>query len=123
MTAQFLEIAGKTMVLLEKAEFDRLSKAAENYSDIEAAVKAQERRNAGEEYVPAELVDRLMAGESPLRVWRKYRGLTQKELGEMVGRQDSWIAKLEGGKAIGDIATWRALAKALSVDLDDLTEI
>ena len=122
MTEQFVEIAGQQMVLLTRPEFDKLATAAENYADIEAAVAAQQRREAGEEYVPVELVDRLMAGESPLKVWREYRGLTLEGLGELVGRQGSMISKLEKGRNEGGIKLWQALAKALSVDLDDLIE-
>ena len=122
MTEQFVEIAGQQMVLLTRPEFDKLATAAENYADIEAAVSAQQRREAGEEYVPVELVDRLMAGESPLKVWREYRGLTLEGLGERVGRQGSMISKLEKGRNEGGIKLWQALAKALSVDLDDLIE-
>ena len=70
MTAQTLDIAGQQMVLLSQAEFERLMEAAENYADIEAAVAARQRREAGEEYFPAALVDRLLDGENPLKVWR-----------------------------------------------------
>ncbi|HEY7807999.1 MAG TPA: helix-turn-helix transcriptional regulator [Croceibacterium sp.] len=120
MTAQHIEIAGKPMVLLTREEFERLAEAAENYDDICAAVAAQERRNAGEEYLPIELVDRLMEGENPLKVWRQYRGFSQEALAKIVGRNGSWIAKLEKGKGKGDVTLWRALANALHVDLDDL---
>ena len=120
MTAQFVEIAGEQMVMLTRREFERLAEAAENYADIEAAVEAQRRREAGEEYVPIELVDRLMAGESPLKVWREYRGLTLEALGDLVGRQGSMISKLEKGRNEGGIKLWQALAEALKIDLDDL---
>lgn len=122
MTEQFVEIAGQQMVMLSRPEFEKLAAAAENYADIEAAVFAQQRREAGEEYVPVELVDRLMAGENPLKVWREYRGLTLEGLGVLVGRQGSMISKLEKGRNEGGIKLWQALAKALSVDLDDLIE-
>lgn len=120
MSIQHLDIAGQKMVLLTQQEFDRLAEAAENYGDICAAVAAQERADAGEEYVPAELVNRIIDGESALKVWREYRGLTQATLAEKVGCQGSWIAKLEKGQATGDVKIWRALAEALNVELDDI---
>ena len=123
MTVQQIEIAGQHMVLLTRQEFERLAEAAESYADIEAAVRAEQRREAGEEYVPIELVDRLMAGENPLKVWREYRGLTLDALGAMVGRKGSMISKLEKGRNEGGIKLWQALAKALSVDLDDLLPV
>lgn len=123
MTAQLLEIAGQEMVLLSKAEFARLKEAAESYEDIVAAVDAQKRREAGEEYVPAEVVNRLLAGESPLKVWRTYRGLTLDGLGKLVGRQASFLGKLEKGQNEGGVRLWQALAEALKVDLDDLLPV
>lgn len=123
MTAQFVEIAGAQMVLLSRAEFDRLNEAAEHYSDIVAAVEAQQRKEAGEEYVPAEVVRQLLDGENPLKVWRKYRGMTLDALAEAVGRQGSFISKLEKGKAEGGIKLWKDIAVALRVDLDDLLPV
>ncbi len=122
MTAQLLEIAGQEMVLLSKAEFAHLKDASENYEDIVAAVEARKRREEGEEYVPADVVNRLIAGESPLKVWREYRGITQTSLGEIVGCKAGMISKLEKGRAEGGFKLWQDLAKALSVGLDDLVE-
>lgn len=120
MTAQLIEISGQKMVILTQQEYERLSAAAESWSDLEATVSARKRREAGEEYVPAEVVDRILAGESALKVWRKYRSLSQEALGEIVGCQGSMISKLESGRASGDIHLWRSLAVALDVDLDDI---
>lgn len=120
MTVQQIEIAGQSMVLLTKAEYDRLAEAAENYADICAAVAARERADAGEEYVPAALVDRIIDGEPALKVWREYRGLTQEELAAKVSKQGSWLAKIEKGKLKGDVQVWRKLAAALNVELDDI---
>jgi DNA-binding XRE family transcriptional regulator len=120
MTAQFVEIQGTQLVLLSREEFARLADAAEQYADIVAAVEAQKRREAGEEYVPAEIVGKLVAGENPLKVWRSYRGLTLQALADRVGRQASFIGKLEKGQNEGGIKLWQALATALGVDLDDL---
>ena len=122
MAAQFLQISGEQMVLLSRADFARLAEAAENYDDIVAAVDAQKRREAGEEYVPADVVAKLVDGENPLRVWRQYRGLTLQALADRVGRKPSCISKLELGHLEGGIKLWQALAHALDVDLDDLVE-
>ena len=120
MTAQHIEIAGQPMVLLTRREFERLTDAAENYGDICAAVAAQSRREAGEEYLPEEAVDRLLAGDSPLRVWRQHRGLTLEALANKVGCGSSMISKLEKGRNEGGIRLWKALAEALEVSVDDL---
>ena len=108
------------MMLLTKEQYERLSEAAENYADICAAVAAQERADAGEEYIPAEMVNRILDGESAMKVWREYRGLTQEELATIVGKRGSWLAKIEKGKLKGDVQIWRKLATALNVELDDI---
>jgi len=120
MTAQMIEIAGAQMVVLTRKEFDELTEAAEHYADIVAAVEAQKRREAGEEYIPAEVVAQLVAGENPLKVWRTYRGLSLAALGQLVGHQASFMGKLEKGLNEGGIKLWQSLAKALNVDLEDL---
>ena len=74
----------------------------------------------GQELVPAEVVDRLIDGEHPLRVWREYRDMTQKRLGAKAGFSDGYIAAIESGKKEGSLKALRALARALDVDLDDI---
>jgi transcriptional regulator with XRE-family HTH domain len=59
-------------------------------------------------------------GESPLRVWREHRGLTQQALADAAGVGKSYISQLEAGTKTGAIGTLRAIASALRVDLDDL---
>ncbi|MCC5993859.1 MAG: helix-turn-helix transcriptional regulator, partial [Rhodobacteraceae bacterium] len=50
------------------------------------------------------------------------RGMTQVALAEKAGVNRVMVAEIETGRKQGSIATLRALAGALSVGLDDLTE-
>jgi DNA-binding XRE family transcriptional regulator len=120
MTAQIVEIAGQKMAMLPMADYVRLLDIAEDKADALAAQAAEERRRAGEEYLPIEMVDRILAGESPLRVWRQYRGLTLAELALSTGTWKSALSAIENGKAQGKLALWRALAKALDVSIGDI---
>ena len=120
MTAQIIEIAGHQMAVLPVSEYQCLLEAVEDHADCDAAAHAEERRHAGEEYLPAALVDKLLAGENALRVWRQYRGWTAVRLSEVSGVQQSRISELENGKAQGRPSTWRALAGALNVTVDDI---
>ncbi|MCW0197034.1 helix-turn-helix transcriptional regulator [Sphingopyxis sp.] len=120
MTAQIIEIAGQKMAMLPVADYERLLEIAEDRADVQAAVRADERRQAGEDYVPAELLDRIMAGENPLRAWRQYRGLTQVELGTRAGVSNLTVSRIEKGERETSVKNWRALADALSVDVDDI---
>jgi len=109
------------MVTIPREEYQRLLEAAEELADIAAYDRAKAALLAGEdELVPAEFVDRLVAGESPVRVYRDLRGLTQLALSEASGVNRVQIANIESGAKHGSIATLRKLADALNVTLDDL---
>lgn len=109
------------MITIPVAEYNQLKAAAEDLSDIRAYDHAKARLAAGEdEIVPSAVLDRLLAGESPLRVWRDNRGLTQAALGALAGVNRVQIAEIEGGRRKGSIDTLRKLARALRLDLDDL---
>ena len=73
-----------------------------------------------EETIPAPVVDRLLAGEPPVRVWREHRGLTQAQLAEAAGVTQSMVAMIERGDRRGTVDTLTVIARALKVDLDDL---
>ncbi|HYN46765.1 MAG TPA: helix-turn-helix transcriptional regulator [Allosphingosinicella sp.] len=120
MAVQFIDIGGEKLAVMPVADYDRLVAEVEDRADEQAAAEAERRRQAGEEYLPAEMVDRLLAGESPLRVWRKHRGLTLKRLGEKAGLSLVYISQIEGANRGGSAKVWRKLATALDVDIDDI---
>lgn len=120
MTTQIVEISGQKMAMLPIADYERLVDLAEDKADTFAALEAERRRDVGEEYLPAEMVDLIMAGESPLRVWRKHRGLTLDKLAEIVGTTDASLSRIENGVQEPKVMLWRALASALNVDVEDI---
>ena len=120
MSVQYIEISGEKMAVLPKAEFLRLAELAEDLDDVAAAIRAEKRAAEGQEYVPFELVERLVAGEAPLLVWREYRGLSQQGLGDKVGLSKMTISGLEAGKRDTSSKNWRALAQALGVNIDNI---
>ncbi len=75
---------------------------------------------ANEETFPADVVDRLLAGERPLKVFREYRGMTQKALAAAVSINPIYLSQIETGKRTGSTKVLTALARALDLDLDDL---
>jgi DNA-binding Xre family transcriptional regulator len=75
---------------------------------------------AGGEFVPGEVVNRLVAGEHPVRVWRDHRGLSGAELARRAGISPALLSEIESGRKEGSLRTLRALARELHVDLDDL---
>ena len=120
MTVQIVDIAGQRMAMLPVAEYERLIDIVEDKADLLAAASAERRRAEGEEYLSAEMVDRIMAGESPLRVWRQFRGVTQADLARATGARQAILSEIENGKAQGKPALWRVLADALNLSVDDI---
>ena len=123
MTVQIVKIAGQKIAMLPFEEYRKLMDVAEDKADEQAADEVAARRDAGEEYLPVELADRIMDGENPLRVWRTYRGLTQGQLGQEVKRQAAFISKLESGEAEGGVGLWARLADALGVTIEDIAPV
>lgn len=122
MKAQtFTTPSGETMVVLSKADYDALVAAAEDAADGAAIQRFRERLASGdEELLPAAMVDRLLAGENPIRVWREHRGLTVKALAEKAGIAQPFLSQIETGKRDGGIDTVKRIAAELRVSLDDL---
>ena len=76
--------------------------------------------DAGEETFPDDFVGRLIETDSPLREWRKYRGMTQVELAAESGLTQAAIAQIEMAKRNPTVETARKFADALNCDIDDL---
>ena len=105
------------MVTIPRDEYDRLRQAAEDLSDLQAYDRAME---AGGESVPAEYVNRILDGESPVRVYRDWRGMTAAALAEASKLNRVQITQIETGKRSGNVETMKKLAGALDVSVDDL---
>ncbi len=112
---------GERMVVLSLKEYEQLREAAANLEDVHAYDEAKQRLSAGgDELIPAEFADRILDGENPVRVWREFRGLNIKELAEKANISAAYLSQIESGKRGGSISTTKALAVALSLDVDDL---
>jgi DNA-binding XRE family transcriptional regulator len=100
----------KKTKLLEKAEmFDDIR----DFDHIQNAILQGE-----EELFPAEVVDAILDGESPLKVIRQYRGMTQRELAEKVGRSVPYLSQLETRKRHGSIKVLSEIASVLEVPFE-----
>jgi transcriptional regulator with XRE-family HTH domain len=64
------------------------------------------------------VADRLAAGESPVRVLREWRDVTQLHLSFRTHVSQGHISDIENGRRTGTMATLRAIAAALKVPLD-----
>jgi DNA-binding XRE family transcriptional regulator len=112
---------GERMVVLPLKDYEQLCAAAEDLADIRAYDKAKQHLEAGtDELIPAEFGDRILDGESPVRVWREYRGLSIKQLAASANVSAAYLSQIEGGSRNGSLSTMKALAKGLSLNIDDL---
>jgi ribosome-binding protein aMBF1 (putative translation factor) len=108
-------------VTLNRLDYEALLEALEDARDVAAARAAKARVVTGEsEYLPTAMVERLFAGEHPIRVWREHRGLSVRALAAAATMAPSYLVEIERGRRAGSLATLRRIAVALNVDLDDL---
>ena len=75
-----------------------------------------------DEIIPMCVSARLSAGEHPVKVFREYRDMTQKALAETVGISPEYVSQIESRKKQASVDTLQAIAKALSLNLDDLIQ-
>ncbi len=116
MTTQIIEMDGKpAFAVVPVAEWEALQERLEGLQDIADGKAARE-----EESFPIELADRLLAGESPLRVWREYRGLTLQALADACGVSRQMLSMIEHGRSAPSVSLLSRLAVALRCDMDDL---
>lgn len=112
---------GERMVMLPEADYRLLLAAAEDASDMAVVRAFRERLAAGdEELLPAALVDRILTGENPVRVWREHRGMTITELAKTAGLSQPYLSQIESGARQGTTGTLAAIAGALRLEIDDL---
>ena len=108
-------------VTITRLEYERLLEAADDLAGYLACHRSLADIAAGwEERIPSELVDRMIDGESPLRIYREYRGLTQTALSKASGVNRTQIADIESRRRSGSVDTVRKLAEALRLTIDDL---
>lgn len=74
-----------------------------------------------EDPLPSEVLDALTARqESPLRILRRHRGLTQQQLAEAAGLSRPYLTEMEKGRKPGSLRALRAVAQSLNVDMSYL---
>ena len=121
MNVQVLEKDGKPeWAIIPYEEYRRLLEEAEMLRDIQAYDEAKASVAQGEALIPSEVTFAILDGESPIRVWREYRGLTQQQVAEKAGISKPYLSQLESGKRKGTTEALSAVARALGVSLEVL---
>lgn len=100
--SELIHIDGKPYVLVPMHEYRRLINGD----------------NVAESNIPDEIHDRLAAGtDHPVRLLRRFRQMTQRDLAAAAGLSRPYLAEIETGRKAGSIPALRALATALAVPL------
>ena len=104
--------------VLPMADYERLIEAADETIGARAFDTYVANRP---ETFPDDVAERLVNGESPVKVFREYRGLTQRQLGELAGINQAYVSQIEANARAGTVEVLKRIAEGLRVDLDDLT--
>ena len=124
MSVQIIERDGTPeWAVIPYKEYLRLVEEAEMLEDIREYDKAIEAIADGEELIPNGIVYAILDGENPIRVWREFRGLTQRELAEAAGISKPYLSQIETGKRSGTTEVLSAIANALDLSLDDIVNV
>jgi len=75
------------------------------------------------DYLPGALVDRLLDGESPVRIWREHRGLSARRLAEMSSVSAGYLCEIEAGRKPGSSTALHGIAQALRVPMETLISV
>jgi DNA-binding XRE family transcriptional regulator len=124
MKAQIIEKNGRPeFAVIPYEDYQHYLELLEDEADARVVAEFHAAYTAGREFlVPADLVRRELAGESAIKLWREHRGLTQQELATRAGISKPYLSQIETGKRQGTVETLSALARALDVPLDVLTD-
>jgi len=108
---------GKTpdAVLLSFKEYKHMLDMIEDYMTNER-IKAR----GEEESFPAELAMDLARGKNPIKAYREYRDVSVEDLAVAAKVSAQYLQEAEAGKRIPSEKVLKAIAKALSLEADDL---
>ena len=115
MNVEIIEKKSQKFVLVPVEQYNQFLADLEMLKDVR---DFREAKAVDEETFPDEVINRLILDEEhPIKVYREYRGLTQKQLAAKIGIQRGYLAEIERGRKSGSVKTLKALAEALNVDL------
>jgi DNA-binding XRE family transcriptional regulator len=104
MQYDIIHIAGKPHVLVPLHDYTILKNGAANESEL-----------------PGELLEKIAVGkDSPIKLIRKHRGMTQDDLASAAGISRPYLTEIETGRKEGSIRSLKSIAEALNVPLEKI---
>jgi DNA-binding transcriptional regulator YiaG len=115
--------SGEEMIVLPRAEYERLTaiaaEAEEDAADIAAYDAAKAALASGETHVlPADISAALLRGESLVGAVRKSKGVRQGELARLAGLSQGHLSDIENRRRKGSPEALAAIAKALDAPVE-----
>jgi hypothetical protein len=122
MNVRFQKTARGEFAILPRKDYEALvakaAEAAEDEGTTRLVTHARTEVASGAPLLPKQLVDRLASGQSPVRVLREWRDVTQLYLAFKTGLSQGYISDVETGRRKGTAAALRRIADVLKVPLD-----
>jgi len=112
---------GEELAVLPREEYERLKTlaASEDTGTARIVRKTKAAVAAGHEILlPKTIVDRLAAGENPVRVLREWRDITQMYISFRTDISQGHLSDIESGRRTGTPAALRKIADVLKVPID-----
>ncbi len=104
MQHDLVHIQGKPYVLVPLHEYRGMTSSA-----------------PADDSLPEDVLNRLYTrSENPVKILRKYRGLTQVELANKSGLSRPYLAEIETGRKEGSVTALKNLAAALQVNIGNI---
>jgi DNA-binding XRE family transcriptional regulator len=118
---------GGDLAVLPRADYNRLIALAADAQEDAAASRivrnsARAIKEGREVVLPKAVADRLASGDSPVRVIRDWREMTQGELAVTVGISQNYLSEIETGRRKGPAELQKKFARALGVPMDLLID-
>lgn len=113
-------------VTLRRADWESLLERLDDAEDAAAVAERRAREAAigrdvvRRDYLTGDELRRLLDWESPLKLWREKRGLSQRALAQAAGVSASYLAEIETGRKPGSVEAVANLARALDLPMERL---
>lgn len=118
-SVQFIEKAGKPeWAVIPYKDFLRFQELAQITKEIKSFQKKV--ASGEEELLPSDYAERLVFGESAIKVWREFRGFTQAQLADNAAISVPYLSQIENSDRQPSLTVLKNLAAVLNVALDDL---
>ncbi len=119
-------MTAEATVTVSRSAYEALLAELEDAQDRATLVGVEEREGklgkdeARRSYLPIDQVERLLAGENSLLVWREHRGLSRTALERTCALPRGRLAALERGEREASAKELAALAEALGAPFEEL---